>query len=1061
MGKRSSQGRTGAFARLGLALAGAALIGAAISAGALGGAKSSAISPPPSASCHLGNGIRHVIELTFDNTHFNRDNPNVLSDLEQMPALLNFFTQNGTLLSNNYTPLIAHTADDSLTNYTGLYGDRHGQGIGNSYETYVNGTPVSKNSFAYWTGTYNLDPYPNMPYSAVVPAANSPHTPPAPWVPFTRAGCDVGDASTANMVLENTNPDLANFFGPNSPEVQQLNADTDNFKDQETNDYLGVGVHCTTVDNVVDSFCSTATGNRGNQNFASPTAVADPLPDEPGGYVGYQALFGHKYLTPQLAQAATGGGNRVVNGHTYPVTDAQGNLTDLNGVTMRGAFAVPGHGFTPGFPGFGPISAAQTLAYVADMQETGVPVTYGYISDVHEKKTAAGSTQTGCTNPSGASAAAQGPADPCDVQNLQNYNTAFATFFQRLADDGITPANTLFVLTADEGDHFAGSNANRAVQPACTGTPDTASYSCNYATVGGVPRIGEQQVSIHGLLANQEGNTTPFYNESQGNSIYINGQPGPNDPVTRQMEHDLFAATANDVFDGNVQENITQYEADPSAEALLHFVNADPARTPTFTLFPKPDFFFTIGATDGSVANQCASGVDQSNAWLKCSQTNQSFAWDHGYYAPEIDNTYVAFVGPGVAHNGVDGFGPAQGPSSDDGANSNPKLVTSIANPGTWADHTDTRPTMLALVGLKDDYTDDGRVLTEDLTVAPGKTGDSRFQPLAACYKQLDSSVGRFGTDVLVSDTAALRTGSAGDDSTYQLFSAQLKALGAQRDALATTIKNDLFNAEFNNTSIPHGNSDLAHCNNVLSSADRLTQVATGAAPTIKGIAGSSTTCPNAAFTGTTDNLSVPAGAFCIAEGTVGMDVNVGAGGVLISFTGLSVGKDVNAGQNAQLVLFSGSVGHDLSASKASLAILGYGGALKVAHDLTVSGASGGIFADVCAAKVQHDLEVTKNSNSSEIEVGDDEFCNPAAGSASAAHDLVVSDNGAGFLDVGNNSAGHDLTVKNNAAGAGGYIDVSDNAASHDTSCGGNAPALSKDGADDHANSAGHSNSCG
>ena len=100
----------------------------AITAGAVtrGGA-GAAIAPPPSSSCQLGNGIKHVIEITFDNVHFNRDNPNVLSDLEQMPALENFITSQGTMLSNNHTPLIAHTADDSITNYTGLYGDRHGQ----------------------------------------------------------------------------------------------------------------------------------------------------------------------------------------------------------------------------------------------------------------------------------------------------------------------------------------------------------------------------------------------------------------------------------------------------------------------------------------------------------------------------------------------------------------------------------------------------------------------------------------------------------------------------------------------------------------------------------------------------------------------------------------------------------------------------------------------------------------------------------------------------------------------------------------------------------------------
>jgi hypothetical protein len=438
---RFSGAKPGALGRLGLAVAAVASIAAAVSVGAQGSHQAAAITPPPSSSCHLANGIQHVIEITFDNTHFARDNPNVLSDLEQMPALKDFITNNGTMLSNNYTPLIAHTADDSLTNYTGLYGDRHGQGITNSYETYVNGDPNhSKSSFAYWTGTYGVDAFPNMPYSDVVPAAGAPRTPPAPWVPFTRAGCDVGNASTANMVLENTSPDLANIFGPSSPEVQQLNADPDSFKDQETNDYLGVGVHCAQS----DSFCSTAMGKRGNQAFTSPTAVDDNLPDEPGGYLGFQAVFGHRYLTPQLAQAANSGMNRVVNGDTYPVLDGLGNLTDLSGNTMKGAFAVnppTNNLFTPGFPGFGPISAAQTLAYIADMQEVGVPITYGYISDAHEKKTAAGSTQTGCTNPNTGRSAAQGPGDPCYEQNLQNYNSAFATFFHRLADDG-TPRPT-------------------------------------------------------------------------------------------------------------------------------------------------------------------------------------------------------------------------------------------------------------------------------------------------------------------------------------------------------------------------------------------------------------------------------------------------------------------------------------------------------------------------------------------------------------------------------------------------------------------------------------------
>ena len=52
------------------------------------------------SSCVLGNRdsrIQHVIYLQFDNTHYNRDNPNVPSDLEQMPHLLNFLKGDGTL----------------------------------------------------------------------------------------------------------------------------------------------------------------------------------------------------------------------------------------------------------------------------------------------------------------------------------------------------------------------------------------------------------------------------------------------------------------------------------------------------------------------------------------------------------------------------------------------------------------------------------------------------------------------------------------------------------------------------------------------------------------------------------------------------------------------------------------------------------------------------------------------------------------------------------------------------------------------------------------------------
>src|SRR5262249_4488992 len=45
---------------------------------------------PRSADCQFANGIKRVVVLDFDNVHLTRDIPNVPSDLEQMPHLLNF-----------------------------------------------------------------------------------------------------------------------------------------------------------------------------------------------------------------------------------------------------------------------------------------------------------------------------------------------------------------------------------------------------------------------------------------------------------------------------------------------------------------------------------------------------------------------------------------------------------------------------------------------------------------------------------------------------------------------------------------------------------------------------------------------------------------------------------------------------------------------------------------------------------------------------------------------------------------------------------------------------------
>ena len=209
-----------------------------------------------------------------------------------------------------------------------------------------------------------------------------------------------------------------------------------------------------------------------------------------------------------------------------------------------------------------------------------------------------------------------------------------------------------------------------------------------------------------------------------------------------------------------------------------------------------------------------------NNAAAKCTSLNNGFAWDHGYYAPEIDTTWLGVVGPGVAHKGVDGLGPADGPSSADGANANPQLVQRGREEPRHVGRPHRHPADDHGARRSQGRLHDRRSCADRGSEnSAGQTGDKKFQALAVCYKQLNSSVGQFGTDVLVADTAALKTGSSSDDSAYQAVASKIKAweaTGRPRDE----IKNDLFNAEFNNTSIPRSEAIWTDCENIVAQAN-------------------------------------------------------------------------------------------------------------------------------------------------------------------------------------------------------------------------------------------------
>jgi hypothetical protein len=712
-----------------LVAAGAAT--ATVRASSTTGAKASAAA----SGCQLNGPIKHVVYLQFDNTHYMRDVPSVASDLEQMPHLLNFLTSNGTLFTNDHTILISHTAGGILSTQTGLYPDRHGVTVSNSYGYFKPDKSVAFSSaFKYWTDLVDdttgvNDPFPNM-------ITDAQKNTPAPWVPFTRAGCDFGAISLANIELENTGTgpfgDMSEAFGTGSPEWNEAVASNaapagTAARAKALTDFVGIAIHC---------------AQGGGICAANPTNAAnsrpDNLPDEPRGYLGYQALFGAKYVNPAVCAVSGAdcsevmGQDAVNNTEGQPVTDPFGQ---------------------PGFPGFDGAFAKNTLGYLAQMQEAGIPVTWGYISDAHDNHT---SSFPAPFNPNFPRASGPGEADY--VAQLKAYDDAFAAFFQRLKADGIDQSNTLFMVTVDEGDKYAGGIGI----PQPDGTLAYSHTNCSWTTTPSCPsnQIGEVNLNLRTKL----GNSTFSVHSDSAPTVYVNGNPPRTDPTLRNLERSFAGLTAIDPYVSSTPAPVFQAFADSVEEQTLHMQNTDPNRTPSFTAFGDPNYFLTAANTGPSCgSNPCI---------------DYHFAWSHGDIQPVIATTWMGLVGPGVQQRGIDST--------------------------TWTDHTNVRPTMLSLLGLQDDYGHDGRVLIEALSpnaIPAGLAGDVPLaKRLGEVYEQLNAPFGTFGLETLKASTKALTSTS---DDTYNSIETEIAALTTHRDSLASEIKSALDAAAFSGQLLP------------------------------------------------------------------------------------------------------------------------------------------------------------------------------------------------------------------------------------------------------------------
>jgi hypothetical protein len=658
------------------------------------------------AACPLtsGNGpIKHIVYLQFDNTHYLRDAANIPSDLEQMPALLAFLTQKGTLSANNHTQIISHTANGILSSITGVYPDRIGSAVANSFGYYKqSGTVGFQSDFTYWTNI--IDPT-NDPSHVLI--AETGKNAPAPWAAFTKAGCDFGAVALADMEFENTTTDIANAFAGTAllaPAQAESAA-------QRLADYEGIAIHCAQG----STLCSAA--NNG---------VADKLPDEPGGYTGYNALFGHKFVAPAINHGAS-------------------TIPDLLGGTISG------------FPNFDGMWPKVTGAYVAQMLEAGVPVVYGYLSDAHDNHANTSAPQ------------AYGPGEAGYVQQLANYNAGFAAFFARLKAHGIDETNTLFVITVEEGDHFAGK-----VPPGC------ANGSCTYSRTKGNVTIGEVDVDLTRLMqANNlsvpgivpaSGSTVGFDTHyDMAPAFYVYNNPDPESAAVRQFEQDVARLTLTDPVT-NTTVPLAVGLADRAEMRLLHMYGSggnvpDPLRLPSFVAFASPDFY--VETYYASLCSAWTSAADYA-----CEQP--SYAWNHGGIQSQVATTWLGIVGPGVINKGLD------------------KL--------TWTDHTDIRPTILTLAGLKDSYLHDGRVLVEHLKpeVLPPAIAINlpAYVTLANAYKQLNAPFGATGLASITYATNGIATTNA---ATHAAYLAEMAKFNATRDNLVAQIRSYIEAAAFSN----------------------------------------------------------------------------------------------------------------------------------------------------------------------------------------------------------------------------------------------------------------------
>ena len=390
-----------------------------------------------------------------------------------MPHLLNFISSNGTLLTNDHTVLISHTATGILSSLTGVYPDRMGQPVSNSFRYFnPSGTSRTGVAFAYWTAPIFDPAGPPFP-----PAGQTDLTPeminengkiaPAPWVPYTRAGCDFGAVATANTILENTGRSTSRRCSvparrrpPRSQRTRPRPSPT--------------------------SSASASTARRAPRSARRPpTGRPTCCPTSRAATPASTGLFGAKYVDPAI-------------GFSTP--------TDLNGNTIQDA---TGH---VGFPGFDGMEATVSLSWVAQMQEAGVPVTYAYISDAHDGHGTSGNIHF-----------AYGPGEAGYRQQLKRLRQGVREVLRPPRRRRDQEEQHALRLHRRRGRPLRRRSRRRP--PAATASRPRAP----------TPASARSTANLRRMIRTQFGDTTAFtVHSDDAPNVYVNGNPAGPTPAVRQ-----------------------------------------------------------------------------------------------------------------------------------------------------------------------------------------------------------------------------------------------------------------------------------------------------------------------------------------------------------------------------------------------------------------------------------------------------------------------------------------------------------------------------------------------